>query len=43
MMHDSNVFESPMDLKPERYLDNDGQVDNSVLDPEEAVFGYGRR
>ncbi|KAH6871591.1 O-methylsterigmatocystin oxidoreductase [Coprinopsis sp. MPI-PUGE-AT-0042] len=43
VMHDPNVFESPMEFKPERYLDKDGELDPSVLDPEAAAFGYGRR
>jgi cytochrome P450 len=42
-MHDPDVFESPMEFKPERYLDKNGGIDNSVLDPEAAAFGYGRR
>ncbi|KAH6893745.1 cytochrome P450 [Coprinopsis sp. MPI-PUGE-AT-0042] len=43
VMHDPNVFESPTEFKPERFLDKSGQIDPSVLDPEAAVFGYGRR
>ncbi|KAH6908270.1 cytochrome P450 98A3 [Coprinopsis sp. MPI-PUGE-AT-0042] len=42
IMHDPDVFEDPMEFRPERYL-KDGQLDPSVLDPEAAAFGYGRR
>ncbi|EFI27427.1 cytochrome P450 [Coprinopsis cinerea okayama7 len=41
-MHDPNVFENPMEFKPERYL-KDGVIDSTVLDPESGAFGYGRR
>lgn len=42
MMHDPEVFESPFEFKPERYM-KDGQLDPSVPDPERAAFGFGRR
>ncbi|KAH6919266.1 cytochrome P450 [Coprinopsis sp. MPI-PUGE-AT-0042] len=42
IMHDPNVFDSPMEFRPERYL-KDGRIDPNVLDPEAAAFGYGRR
>ncbi|KAH6908361.1 O-methylsterigmatocystin oxidoreductase [Coprinopsis sp. MPI-PUGE-AT-0042] len=32
----------PMEFRPERYL-KDGQIDSSVLDPDAAAFGFGRR
>ena len=41
-MHDRNRFEDPLSFKPERYM-KDGQINKDVLDPGEAVFGYGRR
>ncbi|KAH6893746.1 cytochrome P450 [Coprinopsis sp. MPI-PUGE-AT-0042] len=43
VMHDPNIFDSPMEFRPERYLDKSGKLDPSVLDPEAAAFGYGRR
>lgn len=36
------VFPSPHTYDPERFL-NDGKLDTSVWDPEESVFGSGRR
>jgi Cytochrome P450 len=42
IMHDPEVFEDPMEFKPERYLKN-GRINPDVLDPEEAAFGFGRR
>jgi cytochrome P450 len=47
-MHDPEIFEDPMEFKPERYLTLDPttntlKINTSVLDPEAAVFGYGRR
>jgi hypothetical protein len=34
---------SPQEFNPDRYLDQDGNIDPAVLDPEMAAFGYGRR
>ncbi|KAG2008249.1 cytochrome P450 [Coprinopsis cinerea AmutBmut pab1-1] len=42
IMHDPDVFKNPLQFNPERYLKN-GQIDTSVLDPEAATFGFGRR
>ncbi|KAG2021093.1 O-methylsterigmatocystin oxidoreductase [Coprinopsis cinerea AmutBmut pab1-1] len=42
VMHDPEIFEDPMEFKPERYL-KDGVIDPSVLDAESGSFGYGRR
>ncbi|TFK23816.1 O-methylsterigmatocystin oxidoreductase [Coprinopsis marcescibilis] len=42
ILHDPDVFEDPFDFIPERYL-KDGKIDPSVLDPEVAAFGFGRR
>ncbi|KAH6918907.1 O-methylsterigmatocystin oxidoreductase [Coprinopsis sp. MPI-PUGE-AT-0042] len=48
IMHDPNVFEDPLEFKPERYLVRDpitqqNKINPDVLDPESAAFGYGRR
>ncbi|KAH6918176.1 cytochrome P450 [Coprinopsis sp. MPI-PUGE-AT-0042] len=48
IMHDPEIFDEPMEFKPERYLIRDPvtqelKIDSSVLDPEAAAFGYGRR
>ncbi|KAH6916316.1 cytochrome P450 98A3 [Coprinopsis sp. MPI-PUGE-AT-0042] len=42
ILHDPDVFEDPMEFKPERYL-KDGRINQDVLDPEDAAFGFGRR
>ncbi|KAJ3563542.1 hypothetical protein NP233_g8875 [Leucocoprinus birnbaumii] len=43
MLHDEEVFKSPEEFIPERYL-KEGKIDPGVPDPEEfATFGFGRR
>ncbi|KAJ2919402.1 hypothetical protein MD484_g974, partial [Candolleomyces efflorescens] len=42
IMHDPKAFDKPFEFSPERYI-KDGKIDPSVLDPEAAAFGYGRR
>ncbi|KAH6906085.1 cytochrome P450 [Coprinopsis sp. MPI-PUGE-AT-0042] len=42
IMHDPNVFEDPMEFKPERYF-KDGKLNKDLLDPMDVAFGYGRR
>jgi len=41
-MHDPEVFEKPLEFRPERYLKN-GKINREVLDPDVAAFGFGRR
>ncbi|KAJ3534086.1 hypothetical protein NMY22_g7073 [Coprinellus aureogranulatus] len=43
IMHSEEHYEKPFDFMPERFLDKDGNLNKSVLEPESAVFGYGRR
>ena len=42
-MHSEAHFDDPMEFRPERYLTNEGKIDPSVLDPNAAAFGFGRR
>jgi cytochrome P450 len=48
IMHDPNLFDNPLEFKPERYLMRDpitqqNMINPDVIDPEAASFGYGRR
>ena len=40
--YDENVYPAPHTYDPERFLKN-GKLDRSVKDPEDRVFGTGRR
>jgi cytochrome P450 len=42
MFYDESVYPDPYTFDPERFL-LDGKLDRSVSDPEERVFGSGRR
>ena len=42
-MHDEEVYPDPFNFKPERFLDENGQPDMSVPQPDTAFFGFGRR
>ncbi|KAH6919276.1 O-methylsterigmatocystin oxidoreductase [Coprinopsis sp. MPI-PUGE-AT-0042] len=43
ILNNPEVFVNPRQFNPDRYLDQNGNIDTSVLDPEMAAFGYGRR
>lgn len=43
VFHDQTVYPDPHAFKPDRFIDGDGQLDPSVPDPEQRVFGSGRR
>lgn len=42
ILHDEKAYPDPYTFKPERFL-KDGKLDSSVLDPNVAAFGFGRR
>jgi cytochrome P450 len=42
MFHDESTYSNPHAYNPERYLE-DGKFALSVKDPEEVIFGFGRR
>ena len=42
IFRDETTYSDPHTYNPERYLE-DGKLDFSVKDPEETVFGFGRR
>ena len=43
IFHDEEVYPDPHAFNPDRFLTEDGQIDPSVPDPEQRVFGSGRR
>ena len=42
MLNDKRDYPEPHEFKPERFL-KDGKLDNSVRDPVDIAFGFGRR
>ena len=42
IFRNESIYPEPETYNPERYL-RDGKLDSSVKDPEEMVFGFGRR
>lgn len=42
ILHDESVYPNPQVFDPERFL-RDGKINESVMDPKSAFFGYGHR
>ena len=45
-LHDDSVYSDPMDFRPERWLDDDGNLlpaAKAPIHPNKIVFGCGRR
>jgi len=42
MLKDEQHYTEPCEFRPERFLRN-GKLDNSVRDPMDIAFGFGRR
>ena len=42
MFHNESIYPDPHTFNPGRFL-KDGQIDPNVKDPEQFVFGWGRR
>ncbi|KAF8661206.1 hypothetical protein AX16_001486 [Volvariella volvacea WC 439] len=42
ILHDETVYPNPSKFNPDRFL-KDGKLDPNIQDPEDIVFGFGRR
>ena len=42
MLNDERDYPEPREFRPERFLKN-GKLDDSVRDPMDIAFGFGRR
>ena len=42
MLNDEREYPEPREFRPERFLRN-GKIDDSVRDPKDIAFGFGRR
>ena len=43
MLHDEAMYPDPSSFRPERFLDENGQLDHTIQNPAEVGFGFGRR
>lgn len=43
MLHDERVFYAPDEFIPERWLNEDGTLNQDMRDSELPAFGFGRR
>ena len=43
MLHDEEVYPDPSSFRPERFLDENGQINRELRHPGEMAFGFGRR
>jgi hypothetical protein len=43
IMHDEEEYPEPDTYLPERHLDENGNLGNTVRDPLSIAFGFGRR
>ena len=43
MTHDESTYSDPESFLPERWLNEDGQLDHSASILDSVVFGFGRR
>lgn len=43
LLHDEEVYPQASKFWPERFLDDDGQINRNVRNPDFAAFGFSRR
>ena len=43
ILHDPGHYPNPDQFKPERFLKTDGTINDQIMDPSVACFGFGRR
>ena len=43
MLHDEEVYHEPNTFNPDRFLTREGTLDPKVPNPEQFVYGFGRR
>ena len=43
MLHNEDVYPDPFTFNPDRFIDENGNIDKSIRDPAHACWGFGRR
>ena len=43
MLRNEDVYPDANSFKPERFLNQDGTLNESMPNPEDVIFGFGRR
>ena len=43
MLRDESLYADPDVFNPDRFVTEDGRLDDNILNPDEIVYGFGRR